>query len=114
MAAPTILPNIEIVKTPLGFLRHPTYVCELVLAAGAAKPLTVPVLSNGQHAHHVIFWADCDFRVGYDQTAFVAGADITDGTACEGNPAYRYVGGVTTLSLYSVTGGRVTMAFYTS
>lgn len=111
-AVPTQLQNIEVVKIPDGFLKAPRWVNEVVLAAGVAKQMTVPVVGGTAYAHFACFSADCDFRVGYNTTAAISAGDVTDGSGSELNPDQRYLLGITTISLISPTGGRVTVSFY--
>lgn len=113
-AVPTQLHNINVVKIPDGFLSAPNWVNEVVLAAGVAKQMTVPVVAGTVKAHFACFSADCDFRVGYNTSAAIPAGDVTDGSASELNPDTRHLLGVTTISLISPTGGRVTVAFYTT
>lgn len=113
-AVPTQLHNINVVKIPDGFLSAPNWVNEVVLVAGVAKQMTVPVVGGTVKGHFACFASDCDFRVGYNTTATLPSGDVTDGSANELNPDTRHILGVATLSLISPTGGHVTVAFFTT
>lgn len=102
-------------KGPIGAIQQSDTIDVRVLAARVAESHTVPagakyvifscVDSNGTAAS---FWAD------FDGTAAIPSADITDGSGCEVNPAVRYVGNVSTISLIAPAACIVTMSFYDS
>lgn len=99
----------------------PSYVDVRVLAANTNEDHTVP--ADGAY---VIFSADCaEFYVKRGGTAAVPGADVTNGSGSELNPAGYYVADIsgganagssvaatTTLGLISPTACTVTMAWY--
>lgn len=87
--------------------RMPDYVDARVLAASVNEDHTVPA-----DAKYVIFSAEADFYAKKGGTATIPGADVTDGTASELNPAGYDIEGVTTIGLISGVGQTITMAFY--
>ena len=103
--------NLEILDG--AFLRAPDYVNARALAANTAEAVAVPA-----GASHVVFSGNCDFHARYNAalsgTAAAVPGDTTDGTACELNPAARYIGigQVAEISIISTAGGIVTLAFY--
>jgi hypothetical protein len=101
-----------VVTTNAGALAIPDYVDAKVLAAGVAETQTVPVDTNSLHAEYVLFSANCDFYVGYDETASVP-TDTADGTSFELNPTIRWLDNtVSTISVISASTCIVTMSFY--
>lgn len=91
------------------FLRAaPTYVDARVLSASSNEDHTVP--SGGRF---VIFSANCSaVYAKRGGTAAVPGADVTDGSASELNPAGWFLEGVTTIGLISPEACVVTLSFY--
>lgn len=85
----------------------PTYVDVRVLAANVAEAHTVPT-----SARFVIFSSTCNFYANAVTTAAVPGADVTNGSASELNPAAWFIEGVTTISLIAANACTITMAFY--
>lgn len=89
----------------------------IVLAAGVAERVTLPVAAGGQPAaKYCLFSATGDFFAKFGDntvTAIVPSGDITDGTAPELNPVMRTKpSGVTHVSLISASAITVTIAFY--
>lgn len=100
-------------KNPIHAIQQSSHIDVRVLAAGVAESHSVPgdakyvifscATSSGNAAS---FWAD------FNGTAAIPTGDITDGSGCEVNPAVRFVGNITTISVISPTDCIVTMAFY--
>jgi len=70
-------------------LDYPRHVFSSVLTADTNKSFTVPTDAN-----YVMFSANGDFYVGYDEAATVPSGDTVDGTAQEMNPSIRYIAGL--------------------
>lgn len=97
-------------------LRPTKKICTVVLVAGTEQHFNVPtdtVAGGTQLASMALFSGTADFYVGYDTTAIVPVASITDGTALqELNPTQRMVSEVTALSLISAVSCIVTICFF--
>lgn len=115
--------NIEVVDDGSGALRCPDYVDSRVLAAGVAEAIAVPTRATAaggtQRASHVLINSNADVYARYNSslagTAAAVPTDITNGTACELNPAIRFLGSsVAEISLISASACIVTAAFYWS
>jgi len=76
------------------------------LAAGGAVSATVPALAG-----KVFFSCDVDFYVKYKGAATVPG-NISNGTACEMNPACYIVSPADTLGIISASNGTITLTYY--
>jgi len=72
------------------YRKAPTYIDNIVLAAGVAKTVSAPT-----GATHCLFSSNGNYFVNWQgTTATVPAADITDGTGVEINPVGRALGGV--------------------
>ena len=84
-----------------------TQIDAMVLAAGVAETYTLP-----SGCRYVMFSADGDFYARYAGTAAVPTTEVTDGTGAELNPAVRYVGDQTTISVIASATTIVTICAY--
>ncbi len=87
------------------------YILARLLGVATAESFTVP--TNGRY---VRLAGTTDFHYSTTTTATVPG-DTTDGTACElvkanGPPEWRYIGGVTTISVISAAACTLTASFF--
>ncbi len=86
----------------------PSYVDARVLAASVAESQVVPAGSTW-----VLFSANCTFYAKANAAATVPGADTTNGSSSELNPAaWRITTGVISISVISPTACVITMSFY--
>jgi len=76
------------------------------LTAGAAVVATVPALAG-----KVFFSCDADFYVKHNGAASVPGA-VSDGSACELNPACYIVSPADTLGIIAEANGTITLSYY--
>lgn len=92
------------------------YVLARLLAANTAESITVPAVTGATTARYVRLAGTVDFYYSTTTTATVPG-DTTDGTACElikanGPAEWRYISGVTTISVISAATCIVTASFF--
>lgn len=116
--------NIEVLTGDGSWaLRCPDHVDALVLAANTAEAIAVPTRATQaggtQRATHVLLNSTADIYARYNAaaagTAAAVPTDTTDGTACELNPAMRFLGSsVAEISVISESACKVTAAFYWS
>lgn len=90
-----------------GALGYPTYIQSRALAASTAESITVPT-----DAMYVFFSANCDFYVSYDSDTAVVPGDVDNDTSNELNPTFRYIAGLSSLSVISATTCIITAGFY--
>lgn len=88
-------------------LEYPSHVFSSVLTINTNKSFTVP-----DTAVYVMFSANGDFYVGYDEAAAVPSGDTVDGTAQELNPAGRYIEGITTVQVISEAAIKITLSWF--
>ena len=77
------------------------------LAASSAETTTVP-----SGARFVIFSSTADFYAKPNATATIPG-DVTDGTACELNPAMWVLTGISNISVIAPADTVITFTYYT-
>jgi len=88
-------------------LAWPRHVFSSVLTADTNKSFTVPA-----DAAYVVFSANGDFYVGYDEAAAVPLGDTVDGTAQELNPGVRYISGLSTVQVISEAAIKITLQWF--
>lgn len=88
-------------------IEWPRHVFSSVLTANTNKSFTVPT-----DAAFVLFSANGDFYVGYDEAATVPSGDTVDGTAHEMNPGVRYISGLTTVQVISEAAINITLQWF--
>ncbi len=115
--------NIEVMDDGSLALRCPDYVDSRSLAANTAEAIAVPTRATQaggtQRASHVLLNSNADIYARYNAaaagTAATVPGDTTDGTACEMNPAMRFLGSsVAEISVISASACIVTASFYWS
>lgn len=106
-----VLGNLD--RTLDGIIAGPSFINNVVLAAGVAETITAP-----DGATHVNFSATGPYFVRWDGgAAAVPGADIIDGTGSEVNPAFRAIkrsttAVPTTFSIVAPAACVVSMSFF--
>lgn len=109
--AGTIRP-LDLVRLPgshTDFMRVPSYVENVKLAANTSQQITVPTGAN-----FAVFSANVNFYAAYgsNPTAVVPSGSTSDGTGNELNPTRRYVQGQAKIALISASDGIATIAFW--
>lgn len=92
-----------------GVEARPDYINCVVLSAGVAKQVTVPLgASTARFRSTAAFCA----QYGDNPTATIPSSDVTDGTSSDLCPLWVPVGGVAKISLISDVYCRVHISFY--
>ena len=95
------------VQIPIEYPPMTSWVDNRVLAAGVAETVTVPA-----NCDFIIFGSNAIFYLRYGGTAAIPGADVTDGTGVEVQPAARMVVPAATFSLIAPANTIVSLACY--